>query len=265
MIKVTDDFGTIEKSSVPMEGELTPWTACMHGRWCQERTALLVAAYMKCLSTVYDHRPDALECAQTSLLPLAQSIQDSVQGIKKYVGLTVGIDDAYQLCDKVLTGLLLGDAWSPTATIIGGKLIGWDKDVTVSFVEAVNQVYKVELDADQVLDVGGKFHASNIETAKANISAEEREVLRDMWIRTHKPMVHVHMVVVDTLLEKIVGTTRQAIHNDPEIIDTLDVSKIERAIVLYAIFVQGLYEKGEVAKVRGMNGMACLYAERLLG
>jgi len=265
MVRATDDFGMIDKSSVPAEGELTPWTACMHGRWCQERTAILVAAYMKCLATVYDFRSDALESAMSDLLPLAQSIQDSVQGIKKYVGLSVGVNEAYELCDTVLGKLLIGDRESPTATVISGKLVGWREGTAESFAQAIRQVYRVELDTDKIFDVAGEFRADNIKAAKPLISAEEREVMLQMWALAHKPMAHVHMVVVDTLLEKIVGTTRKQLHDNPEIIDTLDVSKIERAIVLYAVFVQALVERKEVSNVRGMNGMACLYAERLLG
>ena len=259
LIGVMDDFGTIEKSSKPAEGALTPWTACMHGRWCQERTALLVAAYMKCLATIYDHRPDTLDAALKDLLPLAQSIQDSVQGIKKYVGLSVEIDEAYALCDSVLASVLLEDAYSPTSEIIRGKLV----DNMDLLADVVRSVYGIHMDTSSIGDVNGKFRAINIEAVV--LTSEERVILREAWVLAHRKMVNAHLSVVNHLLLKVVGTNRETLHTHPESIDTLDVSKLERAVVLYGVFVNGLVKKNEISVVRGMNGMACLYAERLLG
>jgi hypothetical protein len=233
----------------------------MHGRYCQERTALLVAAYMKALAVIYDHKPESLDAALRSFLPLAQSIQDSVQGIKKYVGLSLEVNEAYELCEVVLANLLGEDLRSSTASVIRGKLIGY-KSICGEYLDALHEVYGVSIEKARISGADGSFKSSNLDAVI--LTADEKAILHEAWVLVHQPKVNPHLGLVDHLLAKVLGVSRAHLADNPDSIDALDASKLERIIILYGAFVNALVKKGGVSKVRSMNGMACLYAERAL-
>jgi hypothetical protein len=219
------------------------------------------------MAIVYDNNPELLDAVLQELLPLAQSIQDSVQGIKKFVGLTIGVNEVYDFCDSVLAnrGLNGNHVWSPSAVIIAGKIISWYPDAEYDLREALSTVYQVNLNPDKVLDREELFHHSSIEkeyTRLCSVHGQDEMARRMASYRTRG--VHLHLAVVDHLLEKVVGTSRAALIEHPELIDTLDINRIKKAITLYAVYVHYLHIEGDVAAVRGMNGLPCLLAERLL-
>lgn len=256
---------TVEKEPVMATGDLNDLSAIWQGATSQNSTGILVAAYYKTVATVYDNCPDQLPAVLIALSDLAQSIQDSVQGIKKFVDLTVGVNEVYDFCDSVLSKLGLKYADSPTSEVVSGQILNWKEDSKERFASAVSEVFGTELKIDQIFR---EFSHPHIEAEHARIVSKpaddsDRIMLREIWIAAHQSH-HMHLAVVDYLLEKIVGTSRAALVEHPEIAESLDAGKVRRAVVLYGVYVHGLFIKNEMAHVRGMNGMACLLAERLL-
>ena len=250
-----DGFTPIEKHIKPAQGDLTPWSAYHHGRRSQELTALFVAAYMKCLATVYEYAPDKIGEAKSMLINVGQAIQDSVQGIKKFNDTCMSLGEIYELCSKVIALLAGNSDGSNVADVISGKVV--DYKGTTNLAQAVNEVYGIDF----------KMSVLDTHTPKATLSiqptAEERDVLNSIWkvLVIEKSRRHPHMLIVESLLENVVGVTRQALIDDESLIDSLDPEKIKRAIYLYALFMVTLAQRGKHKQVRSLNGLALVFTE----
>ena len=259
-----NDFSPIEKNVRPAEGALTPMSAYHHGRRSQELTALFVAAYMKCLAIIRDVAPDRLGEAKELLLDVAQAIQDSVQGIKKFNDTCMNINEIYDRSEEVirnLTGQLQSD--SATSIVIAGKVVGNGRNADHGELPmAVNAVYGVGKDGtSKAYDSHNAVRTFNNTLCNMATTPDERKILRELWVALDESNAHPHMFLVEALLEGVVGVTRQELIDDESLVDSLDPEKVRRAIHLYAHFMATLAQRGRVKQVRSLNGLAAIFTE----
>lgn len=239
---------SVEKHVRPASGKLDMWTAYCHGRYCQDQTALLVAAYVSLMADIREFAPKKFDQALKLSSGIAQSIQDSVQGIKKYNDITLSANRVYELCESIRERLTDGASGSPALHILRGKL-------NRNIVAAVRERYELDL----VIPSDRPVPEYDLDLTK-----DEKAIMNRLW-EIESP-ASFHHALVDELLVNTIGTTREKLHASTENqIERLSAKKIDRAMALYTLFACRLADRGgwlNTAKLRGLSGLAIYHVLR---
>jgi hypothetical protein len=233
------------------EGKLTMHSAYVHGRTCQEMTGFLVAAYVQCIADVWTYNRLRVPDARVMLLRVAQAIQASVQGIKKYNSVGMTLSELYTLCDKVRQSLIIQpDGKLPRRSWLATVLRGHFDE---SFCQAANAFFKVNLKY-QAITMDRELESEPAMT----LSPEEKIMMRKAWSVDSEEHFHTHFSKY--LLKKVAGWLPGM---DPE---SVDKAALIRVIRLYTKFAYAIAKQPtplNSAKLRGLSGLAILLGTNL--
>ena len=246
-VTVDSPVPVLEKHVRPAEGELTPYSAYHHGRRNQELTGVFTAAFMKAMSYVHDFAPAYKDKAEQKMHELSQSIQDSVQGIKKYNDTTLNINEAWDLSAHVISKFCGDEFASPTAAVISGK---FNPDTASGIKELYGHTIAMEF-----LET-----SNNLKPIDVGLTDDEKALCRKAWVDTPAQF---NRNFTDSLLAYI-GTSRKNLVKD---LATIDPARIIRAAQIYAQLAYELrkfqiskvhtdeIQNNLAVKIRSMNGM----------